>query len=190
MPSRGRPVSQESQRAVLTAAAELLDERGYAGFVVDEVARRSQVSKATIYRHWSGGFDLAVAAYGAHVTAAVPVPDTGDPTADLTELVVRIAAFYASPRGRVAAQLLAAGIDVDGGPQLLARAFFGARRDATVALIEGAVSAGVVRKELDPQLVVDLLFGPIVFRLFNGQEPFDERGARVLAAAGLRACRP
>ena len=67
---RGRPVSLIARRAVLEAAAGLLDERGFGGFTIDEVARRSQVSKTTIYKHWNGRLDLALAAYGDALTEA------------------------------------------------------------------------------------------------------------------------
>jgi len=184
---RGRPVSLKSRQAVLTAAAALLDERGFHGFTVDEVARRSGVSKATIYKHWTSGFDIAVNAYGDSVTDAVPVTDTGDVIWDLTGQIRRLAEFYASPRGRVVAQLLAAGTGQADGPALLREKFFAKRRGATHALIEHGKASGQLRPDLDPELVIDMLFGPIVFRLFNGTEPLNADTATALAAMALRA---
>lgn len=184
---RGRPVSLTSRHAVLTTAAGLLDERGFAGFTIDEVARRSGVSKATIYKHWKGGFDLAADAYGDSVTEAVPVIATGDAVHDLASQVSRLAEFYASARGRVVAQLLAAGTGREGGSALLREKFFAERRDATAALIEDGQANGQLRSDLDVDLAIDLLFGPIVFRLFNGVEPLDPAGAAALARLALRA---
>ncbi len=184
---RGRPVSLKSRQAVLTAAAQLLDERGFHGFTVDEVARRSGVSKSTIYKHWTSGFDIAVNAYGDSVTDAVPVTATGDVIHDLTSQLRRLAEFYASPRGRVVAQLLAAGTSQADGSALLREKFFAKRRDATHALIEHGQASGQLRPDLDPQLVIDMLFGPIVFRLFNGVEPLNADMATALADMALRA---
>ena len=184
---RGRPVSQTSRQAVLKAAADLLDERGFDGFTIDEVARRSGVSKATIYKHWTGGFDVAVAAYGDSVTDAVPVIATGDVVADLAGQICRLADFYASARGKVIAQLLAAGIGKDRGPELLRQKFFAKRRTDTAALIEQGKVTGQLRSDIDTELTIDLLFGPIVFRLFNGLDPLDATGAATLARMALRA---
>lgn len=184
---RGRPVSVQSRQAVLSAAAQLLDERGFHGFTVDEVARRSGVSKATIYKHWTSGFDIAVNAYGENVTDAVPVTDTGDVIHDLTSQIRRLAEFYASPRGRVVAQLLAAGTGQADGPELLREKFFARRRDATRALIEHGKASGQLRSDLDPDLVIDMLFGAVAFRLFNGIEPLDADTATALADMALRA---
>lgn len=183
----GRPVSLRSRQAVLTTAADLLDERGFHGFTVDEVARRSGVSKATIYKHWTGGFDVAVDAYGDRVTGAVPVIGTGDVVRDLTDQIRRLAVFYASPRGRVVAQLLASGIGQPHGPSILREKFFARRRADTAELIEQGKANGQLRPDLDTDLTIDLLFGAIVFRLFNGVEPVNADAAAGLARMAMRA---
>ena len=183
----GRPVSLTSRRAVLEAAADLLGERGYRGFTIDEVSRRSGVSKATIYKHWRTGYEVAIEAYGNHVTRAVPVRSTGDAVADLTGQVVRLARFYRSSRGRVAAQLLAAGMDVDDGAILVREKFFASRRNDTLALIERGKARGQLRPDLDVDLANDLLFGAIVFRLFNGLTPITAKEAGSLAEMAMRA---
>ncbi len=180
----GRPVSAASRNAVLAAATVLLDEHGLSGFSVDEVARRSGVSKATIYKHWSGGLAIALEAYGSVVTAQAPVPSTGDVMTDLTEQVRRVAAVYAGPQGRVLAQLLAAGTQ-SMDAEMLRSLYFGQRREETAVLIARGVADGSLRPGFDAELVIDLLFGPIVFRLFNGGPPLNADDAAALAALAL-----
>lgn len=180
-PVRGRPVSQRSRQAALDAAAALLVERGYAAFTVDEVARRSRVGKATLYRHWPDGFGLAVEAYGAAVTGQVPVVETGDALADLTDQVVRLAAFYASSPGRVGIELIAASVTAPDGARRLRDSFFGRRRADTTALVERAQREGSIRADLTATLVVDVVFGPVVFRLLNGLGPLGPSEARAVA---------
>lgn len=187
---RGRPVSLASRAAAVGAARDLLTERGYGGFTVDEVARRSGVSKATIYKHWSDGFDLAVEAFGQAVTEGVPVRDTGDPARDLRGQIVRLAAFYASPQGRIAAQLIGAAAGREGGDELVRERFFGQRRHRTAALIDAGKQAGRLRDDLETGLVIDLLFGAIVFRLFNGLGPLSPTEARALARVAVSAIAP
>ena len=183
----GRPVSLASRRAVLETAADLLEERGYNGFVIDEVARRSGVSKATIYKHWRSGYEVAVEAYGDRVTGAVPVRSTGDAVKDLSDQVVRLARFYRSSRGRIVAQLLAAGVGVIDGPTLIREKFFASRRNDTLALIEEGKTSGQLRPDLDVDLANDLLFGAVVFRLFNGLTPITATQAGHIAEMAMRA---
>src|SRR5580658_3496016 len=56
---RGRPRSQEADRAILTATLDLLGSRGLAAMSIEEVAARAGVGKATIYRRWSSQGQLA-----------------------------------------------------------------------------------------------------------------------------------
>jgi len=48
----GRPRSEQSRAAVLRATSELLHELGLQAMTTDEIAGRSGVSKATIYKWW------------------------------------------------------------------------------------------------------------------------------------------
>ena len=56
---RGRPRSQEADRAILAAARELLAEGGLGAMSFEEVAARSGVAKTTIYRRWTSRGALA-----------------------------------------------------------------------------------------------------------------------------------
>jgi AcrR family transcriptional regulator len=174
----------------MDAAVAVLDERGLGGFSIDEVARRSKVGKATIYKHWRSPLDLAVSAYGAVITEAVPVRRTGEVVTDLIDQVGRLAAAYAGPRGVVVAQLLAAGVSAEGGSALLREGFFAARRLETASLIAEGMARGQLRDDLAPELVIDLHFGPVVFHLFNGQPALSPDDAQKLAALALDALRP
>jgi hypothetical protein len=49
----GRPRSERSRTAVLRVTSELINEVGLRAMTTDEIASRSGVSKATIYKHSS-----------------------------------------------------------------------------------------------------------------------------------------
>src|SRR5919106_5711180 len=57
---RGRPRSEEARKAILQAASELLLVRGLGAVSMDAVAKKAQVSKATIYRWWPTKETLAL----------------------------------------------------------------------------------------------------------------------------------
>lgn len=183
---RGRPASVATRNAVLDAAVGLLEERGLGGFNVDEVARRSQVSKSTIYKHWSGGLAIAVEAYGTRVTDAIRVTFTGDATRDLLDQVRRVAGIYAGPSGRIIAQILGAGATVEGGAEMVRDGFFTERRAESLQLIDQGVTEGLWRVDFDRELIIELVFGPIVFRALNGGPPLSPDDAVALARVALR----
>lgn len=61
MPDRRSRIRERSHRAILDAAAALLDAKGVAGFTVDELAERADVSRRTVFNHFASVDDLVVA---------------------------------------------------------------------------------------------------------------------------------
>ena len=59
----GRPRSEESREAILKAATELMLEVGPRRMTVDQIALRSGVSRATIYKWWPNKSAVAIEAF-------------------------------------------------------------------------------------------------------------------------------
>lgn len=185
-----RPTGARSDRihqAILTAAAELLDEGGLPVATMDAIAARSGASKATLYKHWPSRTAVAAEAFGDLMARALPLPDTGDTARDLTEQVVRVSAFYASDRGRVFAQLLAACVDDPTGAAYFRRYFLDGRRIAIDTLWRRGIDRGDANADLAIDDVIDILFGPLIFRRLSGHYALTEEHARRLADTALPA---
>jgi AcrR family transcriptional regulator len=115
--SIGSRRSPDAEAAVLAAARGLISEKGYAGFSVDEVARRAGAGKTTIYRWYPTKADLFIAIYTTERAASVPVPDTGDLIADLVQYTTSLWRFWAShPAGAALRGLIA---EAQGTPEAL-----------------------------------------------------------------------
>jgi hypothetical protein len=57
-------------------------------------------------------------------------------------------------------------------------------------LWDRAVARGEVQKDIDPDLAMDLVFGPVMWRLVSGRRPLTEDDADAIANSllnGLRA---
>jgi AcrR family transcriptional regulator len=107
------------EQAILTAAAEVLAESGYAGLTMDAVARRAGTNKNTLYRRWAGRAALGAAAYQQVAADRRPgPPDTGSLRGDCIELLRRAARDLCSPCGEILRSLLDAARDQ---PALLAQ---------------------------------------------------------------------
>ncbi len=76
--STGCRRNAETSTAILDAASALLQEKGYANFTIEEVARRSGASKSTIYRWWSSKMHLLLDIYGGDVEKMIVIPDFGN----------------------------------------------------------------------------------------------------------------
>ncbi|GAA4607560.1 AcrR family transcriptional regulator [Actinoplanes octamycinicus] len=167
-----RPISRGrgARRRVLTAALEVLDEHGLAGFTMEAVARRAGAGKATLYRHWPGTNALLVDAMDT-TFVPLPVPDTGRVETDVAELLTGFVTLLATtpfPR------LLAAFMDAaerDPALRTMHAELTRRRREPMLAVLTRAEQRGQLRPGLDPDLTVDLLAAPFFYRRLVAHRP-------------------
>jgi AcrR family transcriptional regulator len=181
----GRPRSERSHQAIVVATLELLAEQGFQQLTMEQVARRAGVGKATIYRRWPAKADLVKDAIRYFATE-LPVPDTGSLAGDYAALS---GAVITAARNRKAALLM---------PRLLSEvaqdadmhAVFSAwlvepRREALRTVLRRAIERGELREDTDPELLIDMLVGPIIYRFIitgGDMEAAAGYAPRVLAA--------
>jgi AcrR family transcriptional regulator len=167
--SIGSRRNPEAEAAVLAAAKDLISERGYAGFSVDEVARRAGAGKTTIYRWYPTKADLFIAIYTAERSTFVPVPDTGNLVEELAQYTTSLWRFWAShPAGAALRGLIA---EAQGTPEALSalRDRFLPDRTADVRrMLSGAAARGdLLSDEVDDK--VALWVGFSWFKLLVGE---------------------
>ena len=184
-PPKGNPRSVRAHNDVLAATMSLLDEGGLPAATVDAISARSGVSKATIYKHWPNRTAVAAEAFGLRMADAIPLPDTGNARDDLAEQVRRVSAFYAGLAGRVFAQLLAATVADPEAAPYFRQFFLDGRRQAIAVLWDRALSRGEVRSSVSAETAIDLLFGPLIFRLLSGHAPLTVVEADAISTAAL-----
>jgi AcrR family transcriptional regulator len=169
---RGRRPADEVRADVLHTVGEILLEDGLANFNIERVARLSGVSKTTIYKWWPSRGALALDGYFHRVEATLAFPDTGDIRADLTVQLNTFGHLVAeTPAGRLLAELIGA---AQTDPELAAayRALYSSeRRHLAVARMQRAQDAGQLRAAVDPEVVVDQLWGAVYHRLLIPDEP-------------------
>jgi AcrR family transcriptional regulator len=184
---RGRPRSERARRAILEAAAEMLLDQGGGQVSMDAVADRAGVSKATIYRWWLSKEWLALDALLEWASAVSRPRDTGTLRGDLLALVrpwvreVRRRQF-----GRVIAELIT---EAQSDPEFAAeyrRHFLDPRREAMRAAFTRAVDRGEARDDVDIEVALDLVYGPLYHRLLDGHAPLTERFAQQVVDLALR----
>ena len=177
----------------MDAVVEVLTEGGVPGLTIDAVAQRAGVGKATIYRRWDGKEQLVLDALSAR-RLPVPQPDTGTLRDDLLAYYLPLADIEAQQGAVRLMPALAAEAAVD--PDLADRlhAFVSDRRAPVAGILRRAQERGEVNDDVDIELVVDLLTGAIMYRLYFSGALVDEDVIRrllegVLVAIGATAAR-
>ncbi len=165
---------RRSKKAVLAATYQLLSEAGLAGASVDAIARRSGVSKATIYRHWPNRSALVLDAC-SRLGGQGEIPERGSLRADLLALASTLAHQLRSARW---AQILPSIIDAaERDPetaQLHARLHAGFTA-GFLKVIERGQARGELPQGREPVDVVAAIMGPLFYRRWFSREALDPR---------------
>ena len=176
---RGRPRSEAARLAILTTTEQLLEEIGFDALTMEDVARVAGVGKATIYRRWPTKGLLVFDAFGTEFLAKQPPPDTGTLRGDL---LAALQGWIRTVNGTVAGRTLTGLIaEVQRDPALgdaWRDRFVGPVRDQHRMLVARGVERGELSSRVDPEVLLDLVFGPAYHRLLQSHLPLDDYFAR------------
>jgi len=168
---RGRPRSERARRAVLKAASDLFEKGGYSEATIEAISARSHVAKTTIYRWWPHRAALMVELLLRVADEVAPQPRGPDPVRALRTELSMVAAVADSLAGRLMRSLIGESQRDPEVREALLVGLYGPRRRASADVIRQAQAMGVFRKDVDPGVATDLLFGPTFYRGFVRQEP-------------------
>jgi AcrR family transcriptional regulator len=189
--STGRPREARTDRAIVAATLELIAERGVHAFRTEDVASRAGVGKGAIYRRYESKDELVTAAIGALVDSEIVVPDTGSTRADLLALMGEAVALYSgSLPGRLMPNLVSAMAERPELGRTLRDGFLAARRSALTEVLRRGIDRGDLSPDLDLEFALDVLGGPLFYRLLITAGPIDERLAENVVELMLRGFAP
>ena len=171
---------------LLAAAGAILARDGYNGLTMERVAAESGVAKTTLYRHWPAKAALCMDLYLAQAARELHDPDTGRVADDLRYVVNTVVRLQTRTIAGPALVGLIAEAQIDPSTRRAFLAEFAQRRRGiTRAILERAIDRGEVRRDVDVDLVIDLLGGATTFRLLQGHAPLNARFADALVALVL-----
>lgn len=171
---RGRPRSEAARQAILNAAKALLEEGGLGAVTIEGIAARAGISKPTIYRSWPNAHAVAMAAMiqdGDAKPAAARRGRTAQ--ADLRAQLRRMVDVFATRMGRNVTMMLAASHGETEISKAFRNYFISARREEGREIFKRALDEGDVRRDIDVEVALDLIYGPIFYRLLVGHGPLD-----------------
>jgi AcrR family transcriptional regulator len=177
----GRPRSERARRAILQAANELLESEGFTAVTVEKIAERAGVSKATVYRWWPNRAAVVMDGFLSTVSSEVPFPHTGHAREDIRLHMRRLTEALSGKIGQTVAALIAEGQADPELAEALRSRWLSVRRAEAREILELGIERGELREDLDPEVAVDILYGPIYYRLLVAHAPVDEDFAGILA---------
>ncbi|HEY3008488.1 MAG TPA: TetR/AcrR family transcriptional regulator [Micromonosporaceae bacterium] len=187
-PAGAAVLREEITEAIRGAVLAELASVGYGRLSIEAVARRAGVGKTAVYRRWSSKLEMVLEVVSGIAGQRLPLPDTGSLRGDL-ELLLHIAAR--ALRHPIASQIIPDLLaEAARNPQIaetLQAALHGNQRDVGLRLIGRAVERGELPVEYDPDAAVDLIVGPLYWRIAVARGPVSDEYLGRMATATAAA---
>jgi AcrR family transcriptional regulator len=187
-PRRGRPRSVETTNAILESAYAMMAATGLAATTIDAVARRSSVSKMTIYKWWPSREALLIDAFLHRAAQMLPLPpvSSGTPAARTRRHAAAYAEALQGEFGKVQLAVISECISRTGSAELFYARYLQFRRDALVEMIAAGQTDGSIQAEGPPEDLYDAIYGSLFYRYVFGIAPITVAYARNLVDLVLR----
>ncbi len=188
---RGRPRSAAVEQAIIAATIAIITETSVREASMDAVAQRAGVSKATLYKWWPSKLHLSLDALLHLGKSNAPVPDTGSAMEDFIINLKGIGRFYTDPvAGPCMMQLWGECLNA---PDMLAvyrDRFLRRRREGLHVIYERGVARGEIDGRYGVELVLDMIYGPTIFRLLTGNGPVNDDEAELIVRSVFAGLAP
>jgi AcrR family transcriptional regulator len=182
-----RPRSEPIRRAILDGALDLLETDGYGRLTMEGLAKRAAVSKQTIYRWWRSPAAVLMEALDEGGARLVPDRDLGSFERNLRSFIRRT---VAGQQATLAASLMAEAQRNQQFGDAFRDQYLARRRGAMRALFEQGLKRGEVASDANLDLLVEIAFGTIWYRVLAKHRSLSRRFADELTDALLALSTP
>lgn len=180
---RGRTRDEAAEKRVLTSTFELVGSKPPGQVSINDIAAAANVAKQTIYRWWPSRTAVILDALVTGTMKATPFPETNNIRADFEAHLRTVIKLFNSPTGRIVREMLA---EAQTDPTIaneFRQRFWQPRRDLSQARLERGIELGLVRADLDHEIVLDAIYGPLWTRLVIGHLPMKPTHAAAITSA-------
>ncbi|SFS35652.1 DNA-binding transcriptional regulator, AcrR family [Paenibacillus sp. 453mf] len=185
MAKKGRPRDVTIQHSILSVAYELLLESGFEEVTIEKIAERAGVSKATIYKWWPNKAAVVADGFFEGAASRLPVPDTGSVKEDILTHAINLSLYMSGKEGKVISELIGHGQVNSTLIEVFRQYYIQPRRAEAAGILRKGIERGELSAELDVDSSLDLLYGPLFYRLLVTGEPLAEDKVRPILLAAF-----
>ncbi|CAM5336906.1 MULTISPECIES: TetR/AcrR family transcriptional regulator [Streptomyces] len=165
-PAGAAVLREEKTEAIRAAVFEELAAVGFARMSIEGIAKRAGVGKTAVYRRWRSKLHLVLDVVSAVAAEGLPSPDTGSLRGDIRMLLEVAARALRHPMAaQIIPDLLAEAARSPEIAEALRTALLDSQQGVAAAMVARAVERGELRPGVDARLALDLMTGPLYWRL-------------------------
>ncbi|MGW5419281.1 TetR/AcrR family transcriptional regulator [Streptomyces sp. NPDC003943] len=165
-PAGAAVLREDVTEAIRAAVFEELAAVGFARMSIEGIARRAGVGKTAVYRRWKSKLSLVLDLVGAVAVRGLPAPATGSLHGDVRALLEVAAHALRHPvASQVIPDLL---VEAARHPEIadtLKAALLDSQQGVVAQVVRAAVDRGELPAGSDPDRALDLVLGPLYWRL-------------------------
>jgi AcrR family transcriptional regulator len=171
---KGRPRSEKSRRAILNATNKLLLQTSVQELSIESIAKKARVGKTTIYRWWPNKTAVVMDALASQPGVQTPLPTATSHREAIVMQLDKLIRLVDSNNGQTIAQLFSEAQASEVSRGIFKDNLLEPLMDAIRYSVEEGQKTKEFRNDIDASMAVDMLCGPIFFRLMAHPKDIDD----------------
>ncbi|MCB1592836.1 MAG: TetR/AcrR family transcriptional regulator [Alphaproteobacteria bacterium] len=171
---KGRPRSEKSRKAILNATNKLLLQTSVQELSIEAIAKKAKVGKTTIYRWWPNKTAVVMDALASQPGMQTPLPTASSHAEAITMQLDKLIRLLDSHNGQTIAQLFSEAQADEQSQKIFNDNLLEPLMDAIKYSLQEGRKNGEFRQDINDSLAVDMLCGPIFFRLMAHPKDLDD----------------
>ncbi len=170
----GRPRSDKARDAILDATRKTLVHTPLRDISIEAIAKRAGVGKTTIYRWWPHKAAVVMEAFLEQPGLNNILPTTPTASEALKVQLEKLIRQLRGQNGRIVANIIAEAQAEPEALRLFNTHFLNERMNNLRRYIEHGKAHGVFRPDIDTEIALDQLAGPLFYRLMTRDSGLDD----------------
>jgi len=183
---KGRPRNQNCRKAILKAVNSLLLHLSVQDLTMEAIAKKAKVGKSTIYRWWPNKTAIVMEALVSQPGIQSPLPTPKNNAEAVILQLDKLIRLLDSKNGETIAQLFSEAQNDPKAQEIFSGIFLTPLIDSIEFSVEEGIKGREFRSNLDTRMAVDLLCGPIFFRLMTDPARLDADFRETYPAEAVR----
>jgi AcrR family transcriptional regulator len=182
----GRPRSSESRDSILEASRKLLLHTSVREVSIEAIAKRAGVGKTTIYRWWPNKIAVVLDSILEKDMPAIDIVSGGSAEDMLVRALERFLKFMRGRTGQIVAGIFA---EAQGNEEMLEvfqRHFMMNNIEILSNIVDQGKESGAFRTSIDTEMVVNMIFGTVFYRLMTKNQSLNPEFADHLVMEALK----